>query len=503
MRWALVALLSLGACIDDRYTCKTDSDCNVGAGGRCELDHLCTQFDPACPLARRYSAHSGPSSNACFADEIVPLDPCASGQPPAPHDTTDACASAVCGALPSCCATGWSDACVQAAEVLCDVKCDTFIAITAEQNLEPTPTTTTDALLDLRITATGNTYVRVDNQQDPAAQRKGFLDWLAPAHGKSAPRIAALDSTRTNLLVSDGATMSTFPVGTDRAYDSLTSVDFDRDGRDKAVFACYGAPDTHTLDVLDLDTGGERLIDLASQLPLTTFGDWDQDGFPDAATATSAGGAGYQLLHGIDTPDTHARGVEVAWSSGATAATMGNAPLQSFAFGDLDGDGILDLIQFGAEVRIHFGDDSRAPNSPRVQIDCDPLALNPPATCVGSDVEVIGTPVFGTPTGRLAVSIDNGRRNIYPVDFTSNKAAALRAALLDQTCGAVSSMCQPFRAIVARDVDGDHVLDLIAIDATLTVYVLHASGTITTINPPAGLPGPFKIVRASVTGVVR
>jgi hypothetical protein len=489
MRLALL-LVALTACIDDHYTCSSDAECNVGEGGRCERDHLCTAYDASCPLERRYTAHSGSVAGACFAESAVPLDPCASGQAPAPNDTKDACASAVCAAVPSCCTSGWGEACVQAAEVVCAIHCDTRIAITAEQNLEPTATTTAFALLDLRL-GTTTSYTRVD-------QLHGFLNWLAPARGQSEPRLAGLDASRAQVVLSDGAQ---FPVGTDRAYDSLQSVDFDRAGRDQAVFASYFSPDAYPADVIDLETGAERLLNVPSQLPLTSFGDWDGDAFPDAATALSAGGQGYQLLHSIDLPD-HTRGVEVAWSSGVSAPTMGNAPLQAFAWADLDNDGRLDLIELGAEVRIHYGNDNRAPNSPRTRIDCDPLAINPPATCVGTDVEVIGTPVY-TPAGtQLVLSIDNGTRNLYPVTFAGHTATPGAAILSVNTCGGMP--CPPIRAVVARDVDGDHALDLIAIDAALAVHIRFASGGSMTIQAPAGLPAAsFKVVRASVTGAVQ
>ena len=497
VRVALAAAL-LAACVDDHYACSSDADCNVGVAGRCELDHQCTAFDATCPLARRYTAHSGADSGKCFSDAIVPLDPCASGQPPAPAATTDACAAAVCAAVPSCCATGWADACVQAAQVVCDVQCDTRIAVTAEENLAPLNGASAFALLDLRLGAGMPSYTRVDTAADP---RKVFLDWLAPARGGSEPRLAGLDGARANVIITDGTTTSMFPVNAQTGYDSLASVDFDRDGHDKAVFASYSANNGYPANVLDLETGDERDLPVSSQLPLTTFGDWDADPFPDAATATSGGGQTYQLLHNVDTDD-HTRGFDIAWATGATAATMNNAPLQAFAYADLDSDGVMDLIEFGAEVRIHYGNDSRPPNSPRVQIDCDPLALNPPMTCVGSDVEVIGTPVFTSAGSELAISIDNGTRSIYPVTFTG-KTAVLHPATTTMSCTGTGG-CPPLRVIVARDIDGDHALDLIAIDAALTVYVRLATGTTMTINPPTGLPAAsFKVVRASVTGAVK
>ncbi|MGE5185588.1 MAG: FG-GAP repeat domain-containing protein, partial [Acidobacteriota bacterium] len=372
MRWLALLALATG-CIDDHYECRADSDCNVGVAGRCELDHHCTSYDPTCPLERRYTAHSGSASGACFDDAIAPRDPCASGQPPAP--IADACAASVCARLPSCCETAWGEACVQLAEVACGATCDTRIALTASASLVPGAATTVE-LFDLRLGAGAPSYVRLDAAASP---RKGFLDWLAPARGTSEPRLASLDAGRSNLVI-DGA--PAMPIGADRSYDGLYSTDFDRDGRDKAVLASYQIPDDTALDVLDLETGRERELTTPNAMPLATPGDWDGDPFPDVVAATG-GGQAYALYRNGDDPAGHARELDPTWSSGATAATAGNVPLQAFAWADVDGDGVVDLVELGAELRVHFGNDDRQPDTPRVQIDCDPLLVNPNSTCNG------------------------------------------------------------------------------------------------------------------------
>src|SRR5678815_1521878 len=129
MKAIIVAAALLGACVSDRYACDTDRDCDLGVAGRCEVDHHCTAFDPACATTRRYTEHSGELSNACYEPVIAAFNPCASGQPPASRD--DACAADVCQALPSCCDTGWSAACAQRAQIDCAVRCDLRVAITA------------------------------------------------------------------------------------------------------------------------------------------------------------------------------------------------------------------------------------------------------------------------------------------------------------------------------------------------------------------------------------
>ena len=83
---ALVAAAAASACVEDRYTCETDADCDLGEAGRCEVDQRCTAFDPSCPLHRRYADHSGSVSATCFNDHIAPANLCAAGQPPLPPE---------------------------------------------------------------------------------------------------------------------------------------------------------------------------------------------------------------------------------------------------------------------------------------------------------------------------------------------------------------------------------------------------------------------------------
>ena len=69
-------------------------------------------------------------------------------------------------------------------------------------------------------------------------------------------------------------------------------------------------------------------------------------------------------------------------------------------------------------------------------------------------------------------------------------------------CGAAP--CPPLLAVIARDLDGDHQLDVIAIDSELQVYTalggqLQLSRA---IKLPTALPAVFD-VRTSVTGAPR
>ena len=104
-----LASCALAACIEPDYRCHGDEDCNIGDVGRCEVDQRCTAIDPTCATNRRYAEHSGEVSGLCFDDHVSPANLCAAGQPPA---VAEGCTSNVCDALPSCCSTGWSEACV-------------------------------------------------------------------------------------------------------------------------------------------------------------------------------------------------------------------------------------------------------------------------------------------------------------------------------------------------------------------------------------------------------
>ena len=486
---AAIAALALAGCLRDDYSCHTDADCNLGSGGRCEADHRCTVFDSTCPLGHRYT-HAGAVDGTCFDDATLPANVCAPGQPPAPSDTHDACVAAVCSALPSCCTTGWSEACVQQAQIACPVTCDTRIAITAGKNL-----TTPQALYDLRITGTTVRFDRLDTAPGPAA-RAQFLDWLAPAPGTSEPRLAGLDAGKANLLVGDGATATQLPLPTDRSYDGAYAVDWDRDGRDRAVLACTGVPDGNPLQVLDLATGARRALHTPGQLPMWTPGDWDGDPYPDAVTATG-NGTNYELTHSVDSGDAaHVRDVEVAWSSGT--GTSSGPPQRGYSWTDVDRDGVLDLVAWGSELRVHFGNDPRPPNAPRTRIDCSPLALNPPADCpTTTNIDLVGTGVAGA-GAPLVFSIDDGTRNLYDLAYSGRTPTLPTAPLWSESC---MGGCPPIRAVVARDLDGDHKLDLIAIDAMLGIYIRYASGGSMTIPPPAMTA--YGIVRVSVSGAPR
>ena len=66
MRLVAALAVALAGCTHPNYHCNSDTDCDVGEAGRCEVDQRCTEYDPSCPLHRRYADHSGSVSATCF-----------------------------------------------------------------------------------------------------------------------------------------------------------------------------------------------------------------------------------------------------------------------------------------------------------------------------------------------------------------------------------------------------------------------------------------------------
>lgn len=490
--WLAACLpLCAAGCLDPDYHCTTNPDCDVGEAPRCEVDRRCTAYDVTCDSHRRYSDHSGPASNTCFDDTVTPLNLCAAGQPPA-H--SGACAATVCKALPSCCNTGWSEACVQQAQLSCsDVVCDTRIAITATDKMGATQ------LIDLTWDG-AHWMTRSD-------ARKGVLAWLAPAPGQIQPRLAGFAATGS-ALVYDGGSV---PLPADRSYLEATSVDFDRDGRPTAVLGYTDLNGNPRLDVVKLDDGSSRSIStLAARL---SWGDLDHDAFPDGmATSTSPGSGTYRLLTNAEVTTDRTRTIGAAIdSSMAAGVTTGSPAVRGFDWIDVNRDHQLDAIAYGSGINVHLGQALGLSDTPQIRVDCNPPALV--TTCNGSgtttDTQTLqsfaGAAVpeaAGTAVVIAEFPIAPTAPTLYRVGVTGSALDLAQAATY--TFPPCTGPCPPIVAVVARDLDGDHQLDLIAIDSELQVYTALGSQLQLTraIQLPKTIPTVFE-VRTSVTGAPR
>jgi hypothetical protein len=473
----------LAACVRRDYQCASDADCDVGVAGRCELDRRCTAVDPTCETNRRYSDHSGPQSGACFDDRIAPINRCAAGQPPA---APDPCTTAVCDALPSCCSTGWSEACVRQAQLTCsDLVCDTRIAITANKPGR-------SELWDLRWD--GATWTA---RLDP---RHSVLAWLAPAPGTIEPRLAGF--TDDALVVDDLA----FAVAANRSYLEATSVDFDRDGRATAALAFTDGRGVQ-LEIAKLDDGSSRPVATAAATRLS-WGDVDHDGFPDGIAGAGAS-IRYHLLSNTEDAD-HQRELDdrvVTNVTGGAPSMPGALPaIRGFDWLDVDRDGQLDVVAFGYSVDVHLGRGDAIGPGVLFRLDCDP-----PATAGSCDGALQAEQSFAgaaltSPNASALVVAGHPARSLHRAELRAMPAGVqvLPYRFPPAACGAA---CPPIVAVVVRDLDGDHALDVIAIDADLQVFTglatealqLRAALKLPTV--PAA-PG-FAVVRTSVTGAPR
>ncbi|MDQ3366938.1 MAG: hypothetical protein M3680_16065 [Myxococcota bacterium] len=494
----VVAAVAAGGCFEDRYRCTSDAQCDVGVAGRCEISGACTSHDVSCPTARRYGAHAGELSGTCFDDRAVPANPCAGGQPAA---LPSGCFATVCERVPACCEIGWTDSCVQLAQEACDVVCDTRIALTAIRGM-------VTELWDLTWDGATWTSRRRDDVGPP-------LSWIGPAAGQSAPRLA---STSAGGLVIDDITV---PVAAGRNYQALSSVNVARDGRDTLV-ATYLTSDPdpiHTLELHDLERGTLRETRLPASQHLT-WGDQNRDGFPDAVVKA---GAQYIFLENIDGEDHVRKLFNKTMGNLSGNPTPGSPAIRTIDWLDLDGDQLLDLVVFGSSVRIHTAPDGLR-DGPEHELDCDPPTTA--RACMADPEPNLEQTSFGgvalpTAAGPSVVLSAFPGRHLYrlrkeptgivvtPLRFPNDACSCAPTCTMcpgpNCSCTYDCSACAPILALVARDLDGDHLLDLVAIDAKLQLYTALAPGYV--FGPPVAIPTAspinFFLANVSVSGAPR
>lgn len=476
--FACAAAVVWAGCYDDHYRCTADAQCDLGQGGRCELSGRCTAHDPLCPLERRYTAHSGELSKTCYDHHVPPQNPCVAGQPPAqPVD----CFAEVCAVLPACCETGWSNACVQLAQQQCETACTTRLAIDASRN-----------------NARTQLWLLTWNGSGFTAEPRTFVSppfsWIAPAPGTLAPRLAA--GGPGGLLFDDLAVERPG----ERVYQSITSVDVDRAGRDTVAMtytASVGEPPepTHVLELLDLATGASRETTVKASQNLA-WGDRDGDGFPDGVAKL---GGQYVFFDNADGADHRRVIVNQSMAGVSGGPTPGFPPVRRIDWADLDGDLRLDLAVFGNSVRLHLASPGLG-DTPDHDLDCEPPSASRP--CAADPEPDLERVAF---TGAMLPALDAPSLIIASVPGRQLHRARIVDGLVEveplrfgNTCPA----CPPIAAVVVRDLDGDRALDAVAIDAELRVYTaLAADGLVFRTSPPLAPGEDFNIVDVSVAGV--
>ncbi|MBA3502767.1 MAG: hypothetical protein M4D80_33210 [Myxococcota bacterium] len=506
MRGFLLVLALAAGCYEDRYRCTSDAQCNIGEGGRCEIDNFCTKYDEACATGRRYQ-HAGELGDACFEDAVIPQNPCAGGQPPA---RAEDCFADVCRRLPACCTTAWTDACVQLAQVTCsNLRCDTRIAITARQGI-------INELWDLRWNGGG---WEIPKRQDAFAAP---LQWVAPSPGKSLPRLAA--TTGNNALVigiGDGPDELRFPTEPGSTHTSITSINFDRDRRDTIVLGYVGSDLMPRVGILKPHDDSVRTSAVQPSAWIT-WGDLDHDTFPDAVMRTAVLAPQYHYVPSLD-GDRHVRALATGDTNVSTQGgpTDSSPQLRNIDWIDLDGDTRLDLIAAGNDLRIHL-----APigDTPALRVDCDPPKSD--LSCTSDPEPNLRAMSFGaaarpTREGNELIVTTHPKRRLYrgtlaggtlqlaPLPLFPPTCECPKrncATLSGDTCTASDCVCEyqcdaclPIVAVIVRDLDGDHALDLIAIDARLKLYHSFAGTGFTEWHGPLVIPTQLGNVEGFVT----
>jgi hypothetical protein len=453
VRWLAAIALAAG-CVADNYECHSDTDCDTGSGGRCELDHRCTVLDTSCATGRRYTDHSGPVAATCFDDRAALANPCVGGQPPA---IADGCAATVCEQLPACCTSGWTDACVQEAQVSCPgLGCSTEIAITA----------TKGGAVELWTLAwNGSTWTIT-----PRTDRDTWIGFLGPAPGTTEPRLAGFTS-QSSFMVGDAR----FDTAPGRVYLGITSVDFDRDGRDTIALAWEdnGTPPKGYLELEKLDTAATRDLDLSMDMSIVdvTWGTYDDDAYPDPAAGQFNKGGTNLAYYVLDNSLDDATGQRTLSRPATINFGAGGSPsLRSFEFADFNRDHQLDVVAIGNSARIHLFDPMNNGISDKAtnNFDCSPIERlqNQCAGMPTSDmVSVAGATTRDPADGNrpaLLLSTDV-TRELYLVTHVDTTPS------ISKLIACPVAPCAPILAVVARDLDHDGKLDIIAIDADLHI----------------------------------
>jgi hypothetical protein len=457
VRLALCALV-LAGCYGDRYHCTSDEQCDLGTAARCEADGLCTEYDASCTATqRRYSAHAGDLSNTCFEDHVLPANPCTGNQPAAPRQ---GCFAQVCDTVPACCDLAWTDVCVELAEQVCDVHCDTRLAVTAvvDDNRDH---------YDVRWTGDQWTIAAVTDLDTPVV-------WVAPAPGEVEPRLAG--KANDELVIGD----TRLPAGATYCR-SLTTMDIDRDARD-TLLANYT---DGTGEIWKLDDRTLRENPAGAQT-VFSWGDINRDAFPDAVWNTNGN---YRYLENVD-DGMHRRQL----LTGANGMVQGGGtpeapPIRNVDWLDFDGDHLLDFVVFGASLRIHTRADGLN-DVAQFDLDCDPPSTM--YSCRRNGVTYGGAALQSAAAPSLIVAVYPGRK-LYRAQLAGHAIDVQPLPFPGDTCTCPStctncpgalcsctydcSTCNTVEAVVARDLDGDKQLDVIAIDSRLRIYTgLAANG---------------------------
>jgi len=252
------------------------------------------------------------------------------------------------------------------------------------------------------------------------------------------------------------------------------------------------------------------------------WGDSNRDGFPDAV-ATGGGGNMYTFLQNIEEGVGTRTLLNQTSSNLSGGATPGAPPLRSIDWLDFNGDGALDLAVFGMSVRIHTTAEGIR-DIPDFELDCSPPSTARECTADPEpDLEQTAFVGAGLPT-RDGASVVFGQypdRKLWRARMEASALTVSPLAFPNDTCRCIEtcdnatcpganctcsydcSSCPSVLAVGSRDLDGDHRLDLVAIDARLRIYSALAANNFAwsaATQIPTPSTGTFYSVNVSVSG---
>ena len=463
MRVAIIlAVGALWGCVEADYHCKKDMDCNLGEDGACEVDERCTIRSASCDTGREYGPLQGAVSGTCYDERRDPLNPCAEGQPPARGES--ACMAEICGVMPACCRSGWNSACVQQAQLRCqDLVCDTRIAISAVR------TASTELWTATYHPTSGWS---MPEHHEPAST----LSWFAPARGEIEPRLGVfthgtVDPPVNASLAIGGDTYTLEP----RQYYQAQSIDFERNAHDVLLLSSLGGGAFY--ETFDLDTMQRHPFEKQYTVR-TVVGEVNRDGYPDIASCNNGGGYAAILNEPpMANEDFRTLGVSAGDTINGQATPLMNIESRSIEFSDVDGNGALDMVVAGRQIRVHMPPsdaESLNASSQFVSIDCDP-PQSPVSGCSGAEGAVVSWVATARPgidrTTLIAApwaTIMNGpERRIYELQVDPSGIVGMDTVDMGP-CGAACD--KRWVAVATRDLDGDHIMDIIAVDENINIY---------------------------------
>ncbi|HVO31779.1 MAG TPA: FG-GAP-like repeat-containing protein, partial [bacterium] len=193
-------------------------------------------------------------------------------------------------------------------------------------------------------------------------------------------------------------------------------------------------------------------------------------------------------------PSPTAHGAAAAYNAGGLA-TPGATIFSGLAAGDLDGDGLPEVVATALDGKVYafHGDGSRVAGFP---VD-------------------LHSPIWASPTladfdgaGRLSIVVGTYARSVHVLDGSAHERAGFPVSALDPS--ATSAIAGLIAAPAVGDLDGDGVLDIVigttessgsTLSARGRVYAFHANGAAFSgfpVEPWALTPETFPVVGSGV-----